>query len=237
MNRKHILKLIFIKLPLLFIAVTVLWTLILRWIPVLYTPLMLQRSIEYREDKDFDTKKKWVRIEKISPWMRKAVIASEDNLFFEHKGFDFKQIQIALDNHFNKGKKLRGASTISQQTAKNVFLFPGRSFIRKGFEAYFTLLIEVLWGKERILEVYLNVIETGKGIYGVEAAAQKYFNTSAAELSKRQASLISVCLPNPLKFSPARPSSYISRRAYTISSRINTLEYPEWVSEKAISGK
>lgn len=231
MDKKHILKLIFIRLPLLFIAVTVVWTLILRWIPVIYTPLMFQRSIEYRQDKDFDTKKKWVRIEKISPWMRKAVITSEDNLFFEHNGFDFKQIKIALDNHFKKGKKLRGASTISQQTAKNVFLFPGRSFIRKGFEAYFTLLIEVLWGKERILEVYLNVIETGKGIYGVEAAAQKYFNTSAAKLSKRQASLISVCLPNPLKFSPARPSSYIARRANTISSRINTLEYPEWVSE------
>lgn len=232
MDKKHILKLIFIRLPLLFIAVTVVWTLILRWIPVIYTPLMFQRSIEYRQDKDFDTRKKWVRIEKISPWMRKAAIASEDNLFFEHNGFDLKQIKIALENHFKKGKRLRGASTISQQTAKNVFLFPGRNFIRKGFEAYFTLLIEVLWGKERILEVYLNVIETGKGIYGVEAAAQKYFNTSAAKLSKRQASLISVCLPNPLKFSPDRPSSYIARRANTISSRINTLEYPEWVSEK-----
>ena len=169
--KKWLAKLLLIKLPLAFIAVTVLWVLMLKWVPVWVTPLMVSRSIEYRSDEDFRTHKKWRRYEKISPEMAKAVIASEDNLFAEHNGFDWKEIRKAIEDHKKKGKKLRGASTISQQTAKNVFLWPSRSFVRKAFEAYFTILIEWIWGKERILEVYLNVAEMGKGIYGAEAAA------------------------------------------------------------------
>lgn len=231
-SRRKIFKLIFVKLPLVLFAISVVWVLVLRWAPVRYTPLMLVRSIEYRGEEDFATVRSWKPLEEISPWMRKAVVASEDNLFFDHHGFDFRQMRIALDNHFNKGKKLRGASTISQQTAKNVFLFPGRNIFRKALEAYFTVLIEVIWGKERILEVYLNVMETGKGLYGAEAAARRYFGTSASKLSRRQASLIAVCLPNPIKFSPSRPSSYISRRAGVISARIPTLEYPRWMDSR-----
>ena len=127
---------------------------------------------------------------------------------------------------------MRGASTISQQTAKNVFLLPTRSYIRKGLEAYFTVLIEKIWGKERILEVYLNVIETGKGLYGVEVAAETYFNTSAANLTRRQSCLIAACLPNPLKRNAGKPSSYVSSRAGQISALEPKLTYPDWVVRK-----
>lgn len=229
---RRLARLLFVKIPLALFVLSVLWVLVLRWVPVRYTPLMLVRWIEFRDEEGFRSEAQWRPLEDVSVWMRKAVVASEDNLFFEHKGFDLKQIRIALESHFKQGKRLRGASTISQQTAKNVFLLPGRSVVRKAAEAYFTVLIEVLWGKRRILEVYLNVIETGKGLYGVEAAAQRYFGTSAAKLSRRQASLVSVCLPNPLKMSPLRPSDYVKRRAAVISSRIGTLEYPRWVEER-----
>lgn len=150
---KRVLKLLLIKIPLIFIALSILWVLILKWVPVWVTPLMISRSIEYRNDDSFHTHKKWRSYDNISPELAKAVIASEDNLFAEHNGFDWKEMRKAIDEHKNKGKRLRGASTISQQTAKNVFLFPSRSFVRKGFEAYFTVLIELFWSKERILEV------------------------------------------------------------------------------------
>ncbi|WP_301707946.1 monofunctional biosynthetic peptidoglycan transglycosylase, partial [uncultured Duncaniella sp.] len=155
----------------------------------------------------------------ISPWMSKAVVASEDANFYSHSGFDFKEIRKAIDENRN-GKRQRGASTISQQTAKNVFLWPGHSWLRKGLEAYFTVLIELFWSKDRIMEVYLNSIEMGAGIYGVEAAARYYFNTSASKLSKRQSILIAVSLPAPLRFDPANPSRYIQRRVRTISKYI-----------------
>ena len=196
---KRVLKLLLIKIPLIFIALSILWVLILKWVPVWVTPLMISRSIEYRNDDSFHTHKKWRSYDNISPELAKAVIASEDNLFAEHNGFDWKEMRKAIDEHKNKGKRLRGASTISQQTAKNVFLFPSRSFVRKGFEAYFTVLIELFWSKERILEVYLNVAEMGKGIYGAEAAAQEIFDKSAAGLTRREASLIAACLPNPVQ--------------------------------------
>ena len=142
-----------------------------------------------------------------------AVLCSEDQLFMEHNGFDMKAIEKALEyNDKKKGKKLRGGSTISQQTAKNVFLWQGRSWLRKGLEAYFTLLIEVMWSKERIMEVYLNVIEMGDGIYGTEAAAQEYFQKSAAKLTASQAALIAAVLPNPRKWSPANPTGYIKKK-------------------------
>lgn len=230
--RKWIAKLLLIKLPLAFVAVTVLWVLMLKWVPVWVTPLMVSRSIEYRNDDTFRTQKKWRRYEKISPEMAKAVIASEDNLFAEHNGFDWKEMRKAINEHKTKGKKLRGASTISQQTAKNVFLFPSRSFVRKAFEAYFTLLIEWIWGKERILEVYLNVAEMGKGIYGAEAAARAFFDKNASELTRREASLITACLPNPIDRHADRPSQYVSKRAGQIRSLIPKIAYPEWIEHE-----
>lgn len=230
--RKWIAKLLLIKLPLAFVAVTVLWVLMLKWVPVWVTPLMVSRSIEYRNDDTFRTQKKWRRYERISPEMAKAVIASEDNLFAEHNGFDWNEMRKAINDHKKKGKKLRGASTISQQTAKNVFLFPSRSFVRKAFEAYFTLLIEWIWGKERILEVYLNVAEMGKGVYGAEAAARAFFDKNASELTRREASLITACLPNPIDRHADRPSQYVSKRAGQIRSLIPKIAYPEWIEHE-----
>lgn len=229
--KKWLAKLLLIKLPLAFIAFTVAWVLMLKWVPVWVTPLMVSRSIEYRNDEDFHTHKKWRRYEKISPEMAKAVIASEDNLFAEHHGFDWKEMKKAIKEHREKGKKLRGASTISQQTAKNVFLWPNRSFVRKAFEAYFTVLIEWIWGKERILEVYLNVAEMGKGIYGAEAAAQEFFDKSASELTRREASLITACLPNPIERHADKPSQYVSKRAGQIRNLIPKIAYPEWIEQ------
>ncbi len=229
---KWLLKLLLIKVPAAFITITVVWVLALKWVPVLVTPLMISRSIEYRSDDSFRTHKRWKSYEEISPELGKAVIASEDNLFAEHKGFDWKEMKKAIEDHKGKGKKLRGASTISQQTAKNVFLLPSRSFIRKGFEAYFTVLIEYIWGKERILEVYLNVAEMGRGIYGAEAAAQEMFGKNASALTRHESSLIAACLPNPLARHADKPSQYVYGRAGKIRALIPKLAYPEWINHE-----
>lgn len=196
-----------------FFGLSIFMTLAYRWINPPFTPLMLIRSIQDGESINKD----WVDLEDISPYMISAAIAAEDNNFLGHRGFDFSAIQKAVDLN-KKGKRKRGASTISQQTAKNVFLWAGRSWIRKGLEVYFTFLIETFWPKERIMEVYLNVIEMGPGIYGSESAAQHYFHIPAAKLSKRQASLITACYPNPRKRNPAHPTSYINRRANKIAA-------------------
>ena len=216
---------LFLYIPLWFVAITVLWVLVLRWVPVYVTPLMVVRTCQNWDDDSFVTHKRWQPMEKISPNLAKAVIASEDARFFSHNGFDWIEIDKALDAH-RKGKRLRGASTISQQTAKNVFLFPGRSWVRKGFEVYFTFLIETFWGKERILEVYLNVAEMGRGIYGAEAAAEHLFCTSAAKLSSRQASLIAACLPNPLVRKANAPSAGVRKRAADIRAMMGTVALP-----------
>lgn len=221
-----------LKLPLAFIAISLAWVAILRWVPVWFTPLMVCRSIEYRNDETFRTHKKWRSYEMISPELAKAVIASEDNRFATHKGFDWKEMKKAVKDHLEKGKKLRGASTISQQTAKNVFLLPSHSFTRKAFEAWFTLLIELIWGKERILEVYLNVAEMGKGIYGAEAAAREIFGKSASGLTRHESSLIAACLPNPISRNAGKPSAYVSKRAGQIRNLIPKIEYPEWIEGK-----
>lgn len=219
---RRILK-ILLRIFLILIGLSIVWVVILRFAPVYYTPLMAIRSIQAgSEEREIENKKTWVPITKISPNMVQAVVASEDNLFMKHNGFSIDDINKALEEQ-KAGKRLRGASTISQQTAKNVFLWPGRSLFRKGLEAYFTVLIELIWSKERIMEVYLNVIETGDGIYGVEAAAQEYFGKSAAQLSKSEAALIAVCLPNPRRFSPANPSAYIQRRQTQILSLMNKI--------------
>lgn len=216
------------KIPLALIALSVLWVLVLKWAPVWLTPLMISRSIEYRSDDRFRTQKRWRRIEQISPELAKAVIASEDNRFFIHKGFDWEEIDNAIEEH-RRGGRRRGASTISQQTAKNVFLLPSKTWVRKAFEAYFTVLIELIWGKERILEVYLNVAEMGLGIYGAEAAAKAHFGTTAAKLSRHQSCLIAACLPNPIARNASNPGPYTRSRASDISNLIPKLAFPEWL--------
>ena len=212
------------NLVILFFATSILVVLVLRFVPVYITPLMLIRSVESMvEGETPKIKKVWVPLNKISQNMIQAVVASEDNLFMEHNGFSIRDIEKALEYN-KKGKRIRGASTISQQTAKNVFLWPRRSWVRKGLETYFTVLIEFLWTKERIMEVYLNVIETGDGVYGVQAASQQYFGTKASKLTRSQAALIAVCLPNPRRFNPANPSGYISRRKNKIVNLMGKLK-------------
>ena len=229
-KKGRIWRLLFIKIPAALLVLSVLWVLLLKWCPVVVTPLMIQRSIEYIGDKSFHTHKKWVPYAKISPEMARAVIASEDNLFEQHNGFDRKAFQDARREYqTGRRKYLRGASTISQQTAKNVFLLPSRSYFRKGVEAYFTVLIEWIWGKRRIMEVYLNVIETGKGLYGVEAAARHLFNTTAAKLTRHQCCLITACLPNPLRRNAAKPSRYVQGRAAQIERLESKLHYADWI--------
>lgn len=199
-----------------------------RYIPVYATPLMPIRCVQ----QIFDAQKpiwkhKWVPLEEMSPYMPMAVIASEDNRFPTHNGFDVVEIKKAMKEN-ERRKKKRGASTISQQTAKNVFLWPQSSWLRKGFEVYFTALIEVAWSKERIMEVYLNSIEMGNGIYGTEAAANYKFGTQASKLSKGQCALIAATLPNPIRFDSARPSSYIKRRQQQILRLMRILPpFPE----------
>jgi len=195
-----------------FLAVTLLLVIFFKWVPVPVTPLMIIRCIEQKgEGKEMKLEKDWESLDNISNKLQLAVVCTEDQNFLKHNGFDFTAIKKAVDE--NKWKKrTRGASTISQQTAKNLFLWPGRSWIRKGLEVYFTFLIEVFWSKERIMEVYLNIIEMGDGVYGAEAASQKYFNKPAVNLTASQAAAIAVILPNPRKFSATRPTSYTLKR-------------------------
>lgn len=210
-----------------FFILSIVSVVLFRFVPVPVTPLMIIRCTEqiFSKDKKVKLKKDWTSIDEISSAMPLAVIASEDQNFEEHFGFDFKAIKKATAyNERHKGKKLKGASTISQQTAKNVFLFPARSWLRKGFEVYFTFLIEVIWSKKRILEVYLNVIEMGEGIYGAEAASQEYFHKPAKNLSNREASLIAAVLPNPRKWSPAKPTPYIQRKSGRIMFFMSRLD-------------
>jgi len=170
-----------------------------------------------------------VPLEKISSAMPLAVIAAEDQKFEEHFGFDLEAIKKAEKyNKRHQGKKTKGASTISQQTAKNVFLWPNRSWIRKGFEVYFTFLIEIFWSKQRIMEVYLNVIEMGNGVYGVEAAAQEYFHKPASKLSVREAALIAAILPSPLKWSPVKPNARVQKKASRIMHFISRLKLDDF---------
>jgi monofunctional biosynthetic peptidoglycan transglycosylase len=204
-----------------FFGSTIAAVVVYKWMPVYITPLMITRSIE----NDDEMQHKWVPIEEISENMALAVVSSEDNLFMSHSGFDFDQIQKAIEEAEKTGRQ-RGASTISQQTAKNVFLWNGRSWVRKGLEAYFTVLIELIWGKERIMEVYLNSIEMGPGIYGAEAVAQAHFGKSASNLTRREAALIAATLPNPLKYSSKNPSKYMRKRQRQITRLMGLVENP-----------
>ena len=207
-----------------FFTSTILAVVILKYIPVYITPLMLIRCVESVIDgKEPAINHHWVPLEEISRHLPQAVMASEDNLFLKHKGFDLEQIQKA-QIEAQEGKRQRGASTISQQTARNVFLWQKRSWLRKGLEAYFTFLIENIWGKERIMEVYLNSIEMGKGIYGAEAVARINFKTTPAKLTRDQCAYIAVSLPNPLERDSAHPTAKMRKMHNTILKRMNQID-------------
>ena len=195
--------------------------------PVVVTPLMVIRSVEnFAHGKSPFWHHTWVSLKDMSPDMPIAVMASEDQRFLIHHGFDFDAIQKAMKRNEAAGKKKYGASTISQQTAKNVFLWQGRTWLRKGLETYFTVLIEFIWGKERIMEVYLNSIEMGPSIYGVSAVAEENFDgIEAKDLSARQCALIAATLPNPLKFSSKEPSDYMRKRQRFI---LKQMKFVKW---------
>lgn len=194
----------------MFFGSTILAVILFKFVPVYYTPLMFIRL--FQQDK-LKMSHHWVPMEQISPSLPLAVMGGEDAKFLEHNGFDFEAIKSAAERNKNHPEKNRhGASTITQQTAKNVFLWPGRSWVRKGLEAYFTVLIELFWSKERIMEVYLNSIEMGPGIYGAEAVAREHFDCPAIRLSDEQCALIAATLPNPRRMSSKSPSQYVLKR-------------------------
>ena len=209
-----------------FFASTILSVVALRFIPVVVTPLMLIRCYQQvKAGEELKLSHDWEPLEHISPHLPIAVMASEDANYLTHHGFDYEAIEKAMErNKKHPEKRKLGASTISQQTAKNVFLWPGRSWVRKGFEVYFTLLIELMWPKERIMEVYLNSIEMGNGIYGAEAVAEAHFNTDAKSLTREQCALIAATLPNPRKFSSKNPSAYMLKRQKRILREMKYVE-------------
>lgn len=209
---------------LLFLGSTILAVFIYKWCPVYVTPLMLIRCAQQvKHGEPLRLKHHWVPLESISMYMPIAVMASEDQRFLTHHGFDFVEINRAIEERRTKGRK-RGASTISQQTAKNVFLWPGQSWLRKGLEAYFTCLIEIVWGKQRIMEVYLNSIEMGHGIYGAEAVAQQHFGRNSRNLTRPNCALIAATLPNPAKFSSLNPSAYMLQRQTAIMKQMRHID-------------
>lgn len=207
-----------------FFGSTILAVVTLRFMPVYFTPLMFIRvGQQITSGESIKLKHHWVSIDEIAKDMPLAVMSSEDQRFLMHHGFDFDAIQQAAKEN-REGKRKRGASTISQQTAKNVFLWPGRTWLRKGLETYFTFLIEALWSKQRIMEVYLNSIEMGNGIYGTEAVAQEHFGCKASQLTRKQCALIAATLPNPRKFNSAAPSPYMKKRQRRIVKEMNYME-------------
>jgi monofunctional glycosyltransferase len=203
---------IFRNLVFFFFGSTFFFVILYRFVPVFYTPLMFTRMIDQAIDgKTIKLDRDWEPLENINSKLPLAVVSSEDQKFLEHSGFDFAAMKKAYEGN-KRGKKIKGGSTISQQVAKNVFLWQGRSYLRKVLEAYFTVLIELIWSKERIMEVYLNVIEMGTGVYGAQAASQYYFDKDAAKLSKSQCAWIACILPCPLKYDPNKPTAYLRKR-------------------------
>lgn len=207
-----------------FFGSTIFFVILYRFVPVYITPLMVIRCAQQvGRGEQIRLKHHWIPLKDMSKYLPVAVMASEDQRFLQHHGFDVIEIQNAVEERMS-GKRHRGGSTISQQTAKNVFLWPASSWVRKGFEAYFTVLIELFWSKERIMEVYLNSIETGDGIYGAEAVAQQHFGRSAAKLTRANCALIAATLPNPLKFSSLSPSRYMLKRQTAIMKQMRHID-------------
>ena len=218
------LQLILRWIVLFFFGSTILAVFIYKWCPVYITPLMVIRCAQQvGHGEKLRLKHHWVPLDSMSIYLPVAVMASEDQRFLMHEGFDLIEINKALEER-RTGKRFRGGSTISQQTAKNVFLWPQPSWVRKGLEAYFTVLIEYIWGKERIMEVYLNSIEMGDGIYGAEAVAQQHFGRRAITLTRPNCALIAATLPNPLKYSSKSPSSYVLKRQTAIMAQMRHID-------------
>lgn len=215
------------RIVFIFFGFTLFWVLLLKVMNPPVTYLQLLRAFERKTDgKEWKIEKSWLNYDELSDNLKRAAIGGEDATFLDHNGFDTKAIMEAFKKN-QDGKKLRGGSTISQQVAKNVFLWPGRSWVRKGLESYFTVLIELFWSKKRILEIYLNVIEMGLGVYGAEAASQYYYHKSAKSLSKKEAALIIAILPSPQKWDARRPSTYVNSRANNIVRYMNYYRIPE----------
>ncbi|HEY9130771.1 MAG TPA: monofunctional biosynthetic peptidoglycan transglycosylase [Dyella sp.] len=212
------------------LALSWLVVLVLRFVPPWTSAVMMERRVSalIHGERDFRLHHHWVPWENVSPFVPLAMVAGEDQKFPFHHGFDVDAIQDAIDDA-DEGKRLRGASTISQQTAKNLFLWNGRSFVRKGLEAYFTVLIELTWSKRRILEVYMNIAELGDGIYGVGAAAESYFGMPPGRLSPAQAARLAAVLPSPRRLHADRPSAYVLRRASWIQQQMNQLGGPGYL--------
>jgi len=222
MSKNTLLRRILAKIKKIFIILFIaqlLYIILLKWVN---PPITITQLVSIGQGNGL--KRDYVTMNQISRNARLAIIASEDQLFPDHNGFDVKSIEKVITQGPKTSGRIRGASTISQQVAKNVFLWQGRSWIRKGIEAYFTFMIEKIWGKKRILEMYLNVAEMGKGIFGIEAAARKYFNKSALKLSKKEAAMIAACLPNPKKYIVKPPSRYINQRYPWILRQMNNLD-------------
>ena len=210
---------------LLFFGSTIFFVVLYRFVPVPLTPLMIIRCAQQvSRGEKIRLKHHWVPLEEMSKYLPVAVMASEDQRFLQHHGFDVVEIQNAIEER-QSGKRLRGGSTISQQTAKNVFLWPRSSWVRKGFETYFTVLIELCWSKERIMEVYLNSIEMGDGIYGAEAVAQQHFSRPAKKLSPANCALVAATLPNPLKYSSKNPSRHVLKRQTAIMRQMKHIGF------------
>tara|TARA_R110001583_G_scaffold52804_7_gene163561 strand:- start:4655 stop:5347 length:693 start_codon:yes stop_codon:yes gene_type:complete len=215
------LKRIILKVIIGFFILSIGSVIIYKWVPVPFTSLMFIRNVEHWTNGErANFSHNWISLDKISPNLIKAVIVSEDQKFLVHAGFDIEAIEKAYERN-KKGKRIKGGSTISQQTAKNVFLWPQRSYARKGFEVYFTFLIEVLWSKKRIIEVYLNSIEMGNGVYGAEAASQHWFRKPASKINAYQAASIAAILPNPRKYKATNSSTYIEKRKNWILKQMN----------------
>lgn len=220
MKGRRIAYWLFVRIPFGMLVLSVALVTLLRWVPVRYTPLMLKRAFQFRNEENYHSEQKWVSLEDIAPELIQAVIAAEDQKFWHHRGFDWKELQSMWRSHRQEGTPIRGCSTISQQTAKNVFTFATPTWARKAVEAYWTCLIEWIWGKNRILEVYLNVAETGKGLYGVEVAANVYYEECASNLSIKQATLLAVSLPLPLSFHPDNLTMKERRQYYKVINMI-----------------
>jgi len=209
------------RIVLFYIAISIVSVIIFRWVPFYITPMVAIRYVKERFDKHpAPIQKTWVSIDDISPNLQLAVFCSEDQDFFHHHGFNYQAIQAAW-KHDEHSKKIRGASTISQQAARCAFLTTNRSWIRKGFEAYYTGLTELFWSKKRIMEVYLNVIEFGKGIFGAEAASEYYFHKHAKNLTRQEAAALASILPDPLKWSPINPGPYVAERQQWIVGQMD----------------
>ena len=223
---KKRLLFLFAGAALLIVAATLVPVVVLRWVPPPASAFIVQKwwISKFSDQGPSNIDYEWVPMEKISPYVPLAVVAAEDQKFLYHNGFDFDAIEAAYE-HNQKSKRTRGASTISQQVAKNLFLWPGRSYLRKGLEVYFTVLIEAMWPKERILEVYVNIAEMGNGTFGVSAASRKFFHKSPSKINASEAALLAAVLPNPVRFRVDRPSRYVQSRQRHILSQMHKLGF------------